>query len=330
MKKTASVRLILPALTLGLLLAACDGGSPVDTSTPVTALTDSGAGSLRQAIADAKAGDTLKFTSTGTVSLDAPITTDKNLTIIATGVTIDAAGKGRVLEVPAGVTVTVQGGTLTGGVGSIIATSLKSSSLYEKSSTNSSRLSAQAGTAQPTFGGVILNSGNLNLDGVTVNGGKANLGGGIANRKDATLTLKGTASITGNQAIDLDNAADDVAYGEGGGIHNAGTLVIEGGSIASNTAVYSGGGIRTISTGSLTIKGGNFESNSCTYQQKQTDQGVTGCLGGALDATSDVNITGGTFKANTASMVGGAISLRARYAADGKTVLYSTLNISDS
>ena len=279
--KVNGTRFMLPALTLTLLLAACDGGSPVDTSTPVTALTDSGAGSLRQAIADAKAGDTLKFTSRGTVSLDAPITTDKNLTIIATGVTIDAAGKGRVLEVPAGVTVTVQGGTLKGGVG-------------QGEELQAASLNPQA-TSKATWGGNLINRGTLTLDGTSITGGNANNGGGIFNEKGATLTLK-NVTMTGNAATIPTPDIVGESTGSGGAIANRGTLVIESGTFSGNTAVYTGGVVRHV-LGTLTLNGGTFENNSCTNKA---------CGGGVLmlGGTSVTTINGGTFTGNNADGAG--------------------------
>lgn len=110
------------------------------------------------------------------------------MTIIATGVTIDAAGKGRALDIAKGATVTMQGGTLKGGTGAVLPTSL----------------TGQAVTV--TYGGVLSNAGTLTLDGVTVTGGKANMGGGIYNMEGATLTLKGSTNVTGNEATLADPA----------------------------------------------------------------------------------------------------------------------------
>ena len=92
-----SARLIPLPLTLTLLLAAC-GGPTTPPGTPVTALTDSGPGSLREALSAAAPGDTLRLTQTGTVTLQSSLLIDKNVTIVATGVTLDAAGKGRAME----------------------------------------------------------------------------------------------------------------------------------------------------------------------------------------------------------------------------------------
>lgn len=287
MKKMVSVRCTLAALTLGLILSACGGGDTSDGTTHVTALTDSGAGSLRQAITDAKAGDTLKLTTTGTITLASPITTDKNLTILASGVTLDAAGKSRVLEVPAGVTVTVKGVTLTGGVG-------KGEELAAAS------LSSQA-ISKATYGGNLVNRGTLTLDGVTVSNGQANNGGGVFNEKGASLTLV-NVTMTGNKATIPTPDLEGESTGSGGAIANRGTLVVESGNFKSNTAIYTGGVIRH-TLGTLTIKAGTFEGNSCTNAD---------CAGGALMLTgaSTTTISGGVFTGNstaTGNSGGGAI-----------------------
>ena len=301
MNKKVTVRCVLPALTLSLLLSACDGGGggPVDTSTKVTTLTDSGAGSLRQALTDAKAGGTIRFTTTGTVTLASPLTTTKNVTIDATGVTFDAAGKGRVLEVPAGSTVTIKGGTLTGGVGSIIPLS------------KNGNLQAQA-DSKATYGGVILNRGTLTLDGTTVTGGKANNGGGISNAEGASLNLIGSALVTANEATPLAPDSAGEANGHGGGVHNAGTLVIDGGQINANTAIYGGGGIRNTSKGSVTLKNGSVDGNRCTLPfTGTTAENARGCVGGGINSSGSLNLLGGSVSNNTASYFGGGIAQNA-------------------
>lgn len=181
MKKT-----VLPALTLTLMLAAC--ATTRLPGTPVTSTADSGPGSLREALSVAKDGDTLRFTTSGTVTLASPLTIDKDVTLVANGVTLDAAGKGRVLEVASGAEVTLKGGTLKGGVGSPITLVGAGGGI-----------GAQA-TSLATYGGVIANQGSLTLDGTTVSGGRANNGGGIANLQGGVLLLNSGTMVTGNDA----------------------------------------------------------------------------------------------------------------------------------
>ena len=82
-------------------------------------------------------------------------------------------------------------------------------------------------------GSVIIVQGTLTVtdsgSGGTITGGFAELGGGIAN--NGTLIIEG-GSIEGNCAV----------Y-DGGGIYNSGTLAMRGGSVTGNTAGRYGGGV---------------------------------------------------------------------------------------
>ena len=145
----------------------------------MTSPADSGPGTLRELLGSAGAGDTLRLDS-GTITLAGPLKVTKSVTLNLGSGVIDAAGKGRALEIPSGVTVTITGGTLKGGTGAPITLA----------SVGKQDLTVA------TYGGVLLNEGTLTLDGTTVTGGEANMGGGIANLKTGTLTLKGNSSVT--------------------------------------------------------------------------------------------------------------------------------------
>ena len=100
----------LALVSLTLVLAACGGGTvdPPLPGTPVTSLADSGPGTLRELLGSAKAGDTLRLDS-GTITLAGPLKLTKSVTLNLGSGVIDAAGKGRALEIPSGVTVTITG-----------------------------------------------------------------------------------------------------------------------------------------------------------------------------------------------------------------------------
>jgi hypothetical protein len=304
-----------PALILlTLTLAACGGGggTPEPIGTPVTSLADSGAGSLRDTLAAAKSGDTLRLTGTGTgtLTLASPLTIDKNVTIIATGVIIDAAGKGRALDVAKGATVTMQGGTLKGGTGAVLPASLRSAALPEhmnkaaRARLQRANLNPQATTL--TYGGVLSNAGTLTLDGVTVTGGKANSGGGIYNMEGATLTLKGSTNVTGNEATALNSDVDTFDQGRGGGVFNKGTLTLAGGRIDGNRATWSGGGI-VGEVGSVTnLTSGSVNDNACTRPLiGTTGTDAEGCAGGGLYMLGDVTLGSASISGNTATHFGG-------------------------
>ncbi|GBF05356.1 hypothetical protein DAERI_040116 [Deinococcus aerius] len=282
--RAASIPLV--ALSLGLLLTACGGTGEVGT--PVTSTADSGPGSLREVLAAAKDGDTLRFTTTGTVTLASPLTLSKDVTVLADGVTLDAAGRGRVLEVAAGAEVTLKGGTLQGGVGQPIESAAPASQALSKA----------------TWGGNLINRGNLTLDGTTVTGGKAMNGGGIYNDAGASLTLR-DVTVTANEAFAPTPDLENESTGSGGGVANRGTLTVESGTLRDNTAYYTGGGIRN--TGTLNMRGGHVDGNRCTFAFSAQDNVFSGCSGGGIVSTGPVTMTGGTVNGNTSTLVGGGL-----------------------
>ena len=85
----------------------------------VTNTNDSGAGSLRQAIADAVNGDTIEFGVTGTITLmTSELLVNKNVTLNGPGsdnLTVDGNHASRVFHVSGGVTATIAGLTITNG-----------------------------------------------------------------------------------------------------------------------------------------------------------------------------------------------------------------------
>ncbi|GGS35979.1 beta strand repeat-containing protein [Deinococcus knuensis] len=329
----------MPALLLlTLTLAACGGGgtgTPTPVGTPVTSLADSGAGSLRDTLAAAKSGDTLRLTGTGTLTLASPLSIDKNVTIIATGVTIDAAGKGRALDIAKGATVTMQGGTLKGGTGAVLPASLRSAyqreltgrpSLDGLSRLKTANLNPQAVTV--TYGGVLSNAGNLTLDGVTVTGGKASIGGGIYNMEGATLTLKGSTSVTGNEATLADPADYVLVQGIGGGIFSKGTLTVAGGSVSANTAVWDGGGIYAGQGSSTTLSAGKVDGNRATHPLQFLNNVYYGSSGGGIFTQGALNVTGGSVSNNTATFFGaGIVSYLTCLSADCTSVERPTFNM---
>ncbi|EYB69248.1 hypothetical protein DEIPH_ctg010orf0011 [Deinococcus phoenicis] len=286
----------LAALSLGLLLSACGGGGEPLVGTPIPSTADSGAGSLREVLAAAKDGDTLRFTTTGTVTLASPITVDKDVTVLAEGVTLDAGGQGRALEVASGAEVTLKGGTLMNGQGQPVE-------VVGSTGSGSQALS------KATWGGVIHNRGNLILDGTTVADGKAMNGGGIYNDAGASLTLRSVV-MKGNEAFTPSPDLENESTGSGGAIANQGTLTIESGTFQNNTAYYTGGVLRhSDDTATLTIKGGLFENNTCTFPEAA--DGNNGCLGGVALLAAAADIQGGTFRNNTATLAGGALYVSA-------------------
>lgn len=251
-------------LSVGLLLSSCGGGTPPVAT--VSNLTDSGPGSLRDVLTAAPDGATVKLDATGTLQLKSPITVQSDVTIIATGVVLDGAGSNRVLQVAPGARVTVQGATIKGGSGA-----------------------PDAGTPAAlavsfTRGGGILNQGVLRLENVTIQQSVANEGGGIYNALGANLTLK-NVTLTGNKAVAFAGNTS-LQNGSGGGISNAGTLVMESGTVRQNAADRSGGGI--YNSGTLTVTSGTIESNTAAV----SGGGIFNAAGAVYQSTATV--TGNT------------------------------------
>ena len=165
----------------------------------VTQLSDSGAGSLRQAISDANTNpgfDTVELASglTGVISLDdGEIIINDDLQIDGSGgeVTIDAAGVSRLFNVVADTSVSMNDLALTGG----FSTSL---------------------------GGAITNAGDLTLTRITASANAANGGGAIFN--------------SGELVVDDSDFTANTVLQRGGAIHNTGSSVFTNTRIMDNIA----------------------------------------------------------------------------------------------
>ena len=180
-------------------------------SVTVTSNADSGAGTLRQAIADTCAGGTITFytaLSGTTIHLASTLTLSKNVTIdgsaLAGQIMISGDNAVRVFFVNSGVTATLNSLAITKG--------------------------------NDFSGGGIRNDGTLTITNSTLSDNSATSGGGgIFNNGSRTLTIT-------NSTLSNNSAANG-----GGGIHNQGTLTITNSTLSGNSAASSpsnlGGGI---------------------------------------------------------------------------------------
>ena len=216
-----------------LLIAA----SPLHAATlTVTNTFDTGAGSLRQAIADAASDDIITFDaalSGSTITLAGThLTIDKNLSIDASslpdGIVIDADELSRCFSIVVAATdVTFEALTITGGQ-----------------------------TGNNEFGGGVYNEGTLALQACTIHDCKTgDHGGGIYNTGIITLT---NCTLANNMAR---NAGLD---GNGGGIWSNNDATLISCTLTNNTG-YNGGGILIASSSQVslenTIVSGNTADN---------------------------------------------------------------------
>jgi hypothetical protein len=246
----------------------------VPSTFTVTNQNDSGAGSLRDTLAAAQAGDQITFRSdVHNINLKSgELLINKSVDIEGTGannLSISGSNQSRVFDIARETTgpVTIAGLTITGG--------------------RSDKTTANV----PGVGGGILNLGsgplNLNNDVVSYNvalGDKsisplfgaaaAAWGGGAANF--GTLNVSGTTFFA-NLAQGGDNSTGSSlsGLGTGGGIFNGGSLNVTGSTFAANVALGGNNNVGPIHTGH-------------------------GVGGGISSGGSQVTVTGSTFTANLA------------------------------
>jgi beta-glucanase (GH16 family) len=235
---------------------------PPPTEITVTNLSNSGSGSLRQALEDIAIGGTITFDPAlagGTIALTSgPLVPSGDVTIDASaapGLTLSGGGADRILIVDAGIDATVTDLTMTNGYGFQLA-------------------------------GCVLNNGTLTLDHVTVTacvmttdaGDFWQGGAGIYNGSSAVLNV-----------VDSTVADNDSGWA-GGGIFSffGTTTTVERSTISGNFAQDVGGGLRTL--GNATISNSTISGNTA----------VAWHGGGAFITDGVVDIAYSTVAGNTA------------------------------
>jgi len=268
----------------------------------VTNLNDSGAGSLRQALADASDGDTINFAVSGTISLTSgELVIDKSVAITGQpqSITVSRApGESdfRIFHVMPDHVVTIDGLYITGG--SPTLGSYGGGVLNDHATLTISNCSLT--TNSSTYGGAISSDGSggnatLAVLNSSINGNYAVFaGGGIYNEAydggTATVSLM-NSTVSSNTAAYSDTG---FAVGDGGGIYNSGgTLTITDSAVSNNLAgvtdpwpAGTGGGI--VSEGTLTITNRTISSNQSYL------------AGGGIAGSGTLTITSSTVSSNLA------------------------------
>ncbi len=316
------------AAVLGLLVAGASGslGASVLIAAPaqaasfqVTNLNDSGAGSLRAAIAAANAADgadTITFApgaSSGVIELtsgELEITDDLTLTGPGSGkLTIDGGGRSRVLNMvgTAGIeSVVVSGLTVTGGL----------APTWEYEYYDEIHQDLRPGGA--VYGDFQVDNVPLSyfdhknhsvtLVDLVVSDSKSDDGGG--------MYVYGADTVDVIDSVFDGNSATDSGYGGGISVY-AGQLRITDSTISNNHAADGGGGI---SVGNAVITGSTISNNtvggSFTYEGEEYAFGS----GGGISASGELTLSNVTIVANQASAAGGGLSVGGVATLSGVTI----------
>lgn len=268
----------------------------------VTNLNDSGAGSLRNAIATANASvgivDTIQFADnlSGTVVLtsgELALTDDVTITGDTTGdgradITISGNNNSRIFH-------------QTG-----IATNV-----------NLLNLSLTAGNGSGGGGAVLVENGTVNIADTTIAGNHANDGGGVF------LSLA-TATVTSSLiAYNTAGTFPDSVTSIGGGIFSTGSdLTISNTTIFANRATAFGGGVALFG-GNTTIVNSTITGNGCNDQFYNPINDESG----GIYASGNLTITNSVVAGNYDQLSGGGSDVAGPIANATHSVFGSAVNI---
>ena len=277
----------------------------------VTSTNDSGAGSLRQALADATDGDTINFSVSGTIRLTSDqLSVNANIVIDGPGadmLAVNGRDRNRVFYISLGKTVTISGLTITQGKAGLVGGGFYGGGIYNDNSTLTVSNCTLSRNSADSGGGGILNDGrsggratlsiiNSTLDG---NQTRMSIGGGILNtgrgRGRATLSIS-SSTLNAN-----------FASLEGGGIYNDGEvdgtamLTVSNSTLSGNSAHNAGGGISNDGNdgrATLSINNSTLSGNS---------SGFAG--GGILNDHATLKVSNSTLSGNSAGQRNGNVIL---------------------
>ncbi len=275
------------------------------TAYTVTSNADSGAGSLRQSVADAESGSEIVFDLTSgneEITLSSTLTISISLTIdgnnvdgSGTNVTIAAGGSFSVIKVSSGTEdVVIENLTIKG------------------SGTNYAAVSE---------GGCIYNAGELTLKNVTVTSGCAQYGGGIYNSGGLIIS---DSTISGNYAFGYAYSYNDPAQCYGGGIYNSGDLTISNSTISGNYAktsvvITTGNDIEEVSINAVSYGGGIYNSGGLTISDSTISNNAAKIIF-STESSTTIGTTYLTVEVDTQTYGGGI------YNSGDLTILNSTIS----
>jgi len=279
LKKKLTTITIGLALIIFLLMAQSRG---VKAATTVTNLNDSGAGSLRQAIADAAPGDTITFAVSGTI-------------ILTSGELLVA--KDLTLSGPGAASLSISGNLL-------------SRVINNSAHLTISGLTIRNGESGAGTGGGILNAGTgvLTINNSLITANRAQRGAGVFNSPGGTLQVtNSTFSANFTRLVDVGFDAS------GAGIYNGGVANITGSTFSSNDVHDHGSGLYNAAT--ATVANSTFSlgqaNNAAVYNDKN----------GSLQLNNvTITLNSGRKDATGLLSAGGSVSLANSIIAENHTV----------
>ena len=322
--------LVAAALLLGLAPEVAAGAdASTEAGFAVTNGNDSGAGSYRQAVANAGAdpgADVITFNAglTATLSSDVSYTGTTDLTIHGNGSTVDGNGH-QILRAASPTSLTIDGITLRNGTadagegGAVYAGSgdiaVTDSTLTDNTAENTGGTAANGGALYAEDGAITVTDSTLTGNTATATGYGA-FGGAIVG--DGVTIADST--LTGNEAQSGNGGSSLVAFG--GAVYSySGPVDITDSTLTNNTAtgdVARGGAVAT-HTATIHLERSTLSSNTVDGSVSNIVRAKGG--GGASVASGSIVVTDSTLNGNE-STGGPGGALAAKYAI---TLVRSTL-----
>ncbi len=241
---------------------------------------DSGAGSLRQAIADVCAGGTITFAGDHTIPLASTLTIARNMTIDGTGhsVTVsgdsdgDNTGEVQVFAVNSGVTAALQNLTVTRGMAD------DGGGLYNNGALTLRNTTFFSNTANISGGGIAHWSGTLTLINSTFYDNRAASGGAISANAPVTMV---NSTFAGNRAS------------------QGGAILFQSGTATSRNSIFVRGA--TGNNCASAINGANNlgDDTSCGAAVTVSSSILLGTLGNYGGATQTIPLLSGSAAIDT-------------------------------
>ncbi len=317
----------------------------------VTNTSDSGAGSLREALDDANDGDVIDATGiSGTITLASQLTVSDNVTINGPGassLTVSGDNAVRVFYIDAGKTVVINDLTVANGKvvddrgGGIrnhgnltlnditvtgnqaldsIFTDSHGGGIYNYASLSMNGGSVTYNTASQAGGGIFSDPAatGLNLDGVLISNNTASDSGGLHVRGPAAAAIN-DASVTNNSALS----------GSGGGLYADVSTTITNSLFAGNDA-SGGGGLafygnsQTFSLTNVTISGNSADAGGGVYEGNGGTPNTLNLNNVTITDNAAVNDGGGMYVSSTVNLKNTIMA--GNTAGDDSHECYGTLN----